>query len=364
MAATSAKPSYDPIKAIEGMFNGSVTRIGYVFKDPAGYGANTRAVLAECAKRFQDALDDCEIQILDAKWYLEHQLAKNKLRREEKARESSTAAAAKRKLEETKEAAQNQIQASPPKKLKTEEATAASVKPEQQTQPISQSPVQQKTATEPAKAPDSRKTSPQLKKTDTPQTQTEQPAAEQKPAEPTKPPDSTLLPPSQPTDDFAKPTPHGTPTGTNDDFNFESMFGDPTMDETGNDQQFNDDMNMDLDLGLGDSLNTTDLTNTQDPNSSLTSLLPGLESYANQTSLNTNDPSAPSQAFGGDSSLPTFSNNFDLPDLGDSNTFDDFLNDDTLGNTDTNFDAGGMEGVDLTDEGFNNMSFDDMFGDL
>src|ERR1700712_4460780 len=95
----TSRPPYDPVKTVEAMFMGSVARIAYVMKDPVNYAPATRAVLAETAKKFQDALDDCEIQILDAKWYLEHQLALNKARREAKARED-TAASTKRKRDE------------------------------------------------------------------------------------------------------------------------------------------------------------------------------------------------------------------------------------------------------------------------
>ena len=39
-------------------------RLAYYFKDPAVYGQQTQTVLRETAKRYQDALDDCEVQIV------------------------------------------------------------------------------------------------------------------------------------------------------------------------------------------------------------------------------------------------------------------------------------------------------------
>jgi hypothetical protein len=44
-------------------------RLANYFKDPAGYGQQTQTVLKETAKRYQDALDDCEIQIVSLRWF-------------------------------------------------------------------------------------------------------------------------------------------------------------------------------------------------------------------------------------------------------------------------------------------------------
>jgi hypothetical protein len=41
-----------------------LTRLGYFFKNPKLYGEATLAVLRETAKRYDDALDDCLIQIV------------------------------------------------------------------------------------------------------------------------------------------------------------------------------------------------------------------------------------------------------------------------------------------------------------
>lgn len=43
---------------------GQLARLGYFFKDPKSYGDATLAVLRETAKRYDDALDDCLIQIV------------------------------------------------------------------------------------------------------------------------------------------------------------------------------------------------------------------------------------------------------------------------------------------------------------
>lgn len=41
-------------------------RLANYFKDPASYGQRTQEVLRATAKRYQDALDDCEIQIVSS----------------------------------------------------------------------------------------------------------------------------------------------------------------------------------------------------------------------------------------------------------------------------------------------------------
>lgn len=295
----ATKP-YDPVTSIEGMFNGCITRIAQAIKDPVHFGPSTKAVLLECSKRFQDALDDCEVQILEAKFYLEHQLAQNKARREAKAREEG-AATAKRKHDQVQD---------PEEKAEN----AKRVKLEEQKPP---EPVKPDTQPEPIKAPDSRKSEPQ------PETQPKLPSP--KPAEPTKPeppkaPDKqpAKLPEKPPEEavsqtpvmtDFPQPTPNATPAPTNDEFNFESMFGDPSADAGARDGE----MAFDLDLGddFGNALEGTNDANPQDQD--LNSLLPGLESYANQ---------APDD--GGDQAMKINSDLPALPDIG-PNDFDAFL---------------------------------------
>ena len=43
---------------------GQLKRLGDFFKDPKAYGGATLVILKETAKRYDDALDDCVIQIV------------------------------------------------------------------------------------------------------------------------------------------------------------------------------------------------------------------------------------------------------------------------------------------------------------
>lgn len=352
MAVT--KGIYDPVKAVEGMFNGSVTRIAYVLKDPINYGGSTKMVLAECAKRFQDALDDCEIQLLDAKWYLEHQLKTNQLRREAQAREMGTAA--KRKHDEIKEA--NEPNSSGPtaaKKAKIDQEPGKA-KPEEPAKPkdstaVSNSVQSQSTSeTKPTNTQPTAEKKNEQKKDET----TAQPAS--KAAEVPKA-ENKDPPPTSTQDDFAKPTPPASTAGTNDDFNFESMFGEPTGGE-GDISKIENDLDF---FTTRDFAETAEDSYNQD-STSLDILLPGVETYANQT--DDNPPSKQGNANNGEDSggntgvpdtgaLPTFSNDFDLPDIGGPNIFDDFLNDDSLGG------GGSFENnIDPNDTSLVDMDFD------
>ena len=295
----ATKP-YDPITSIEGMFNGCITRIAQAIKDPVHFGTSTKGVLLECSKRYQDALDDCEVQILEAKFYLEHQLALNKARREAKAREDG-AANAKRKhdqIQDPEEKAENV------KRVKVEE------------QKLSE-PEEPAPKTEAIKAPQPKKSESQPEQP--PKQPTPQPAEQPKP-EPSKAPDilpakSPEKPPEEPVSqkpvitDFPQPTPNATPAPTNDEFNFESMFGDPSADAGAGEG----DMAFDLNLGddFGNALDGTNEANPQDQD--LNSLLPGLDEYANQ---------APDD--GGDQAMKINSDLPALPDIG-PNDFDAFL---------------------------------------
>lgn len=390
MAAASTKPPSDPVKTVEGMFNGSVTRIAYAMRDPLNYAQSTKAILAETAKKFQDALDDCEIQILDAKWYLEHQLALNKARREAKAKEDS-AASAKRKREAIQNAqdkAQEAQSENAPKRVRTQEPEdSAQAQPTSQSQAQQQPPQASKTSNDPptqapAKATDKEKL-PATKPSDKPKvsvttdSKTAQPAAIRAMA--SKPqgklPETTQHPQSTMTQTTADEAPRvmsqDTPAAGNEDFNFVSMFGDPSgdvMDGTGND------MNFDLNLGDGFDADTSNLT-VQD--SSLNSLLPGLESYANQagddsgfsmpgnanmganvgTDAGGSGPAAAASGNSNQQQQQTNVNDFSLPALG-PNEFDDFLN-----SNDINFDGD----INLNDDSMMNMEnmddvdFDSMF---
>ncbi|KAK5047032.1 hypothetical protein LTR84_006974 [Exophiala bonariae] len=404
---STVKPPYDPVKTVEGMFNGSVTRIAYVMKDPLNYAQSTKAVLAETAKKFQDALDDCEIQLLDAKWYLERQLALNKERREAKAREENAAVSAKRKLDDIKDSqdkTQDSLQDHASKRVKTAEpeepsqavqaeqqppattaptTSAPPITPKQLPKPLEKPAVPKpadKAQTQPAPPPAGTNRKPSLSK----DIKAQSAVAPTKPKPQQKPPAPIQVPPPAPMsiseplttqsltlEDYPRATPQDTPAGGNEDFNFVSMFGEPSgnemIDGAGGDMGF--------DMGMGNEFDVDPTAAAAAQDSSLTSLLPGLESYANQSGddnsfnlggINMNgtqgidtldfganslqqQPQAP--AVGANMSA----NDFGLPTLG-PNEFDEFLND-----NDMNFDA--------VDDGIMNMDnmesmdidFDSMF---
>lgn len=381
MEQTKALPKpYDPVIAVEGMFSGSVTRMGYVFRDPKAFTENTKIVLDECAKRFQDALDDCEIQLLEAKWYLEQKLAQNRADRAAKEKESA-AAAAKRKQSESDEVNKPKEEPTESKKVKLEQGDERSIGTDDNTTQ------EDRTTTEPVKPEplEAQKTSPQQPEpTKPPPEPSSQPAPStdsQKPPELTQ--DNTTQPTLNDTDTFmqsTQPTPNA--INENEEF-FTSMFGDPSIDGDAADMN-NDDMNLGLDLddAFNDANNEetqpsdpamTTQNNasttaqpsqpTQDP-SSLSSLLPGLEAFANQTGDGSNDQNA-------DASI-TNANGFDLPDLGGPNIFDEYLGDGTgadpfaAASNNMNMNMGmSMDGdMDLgLDDVGGDVNFDDLFGD-
>jgi hypothetical protein len=142
----------------------------------------------------------------------------------------------------------------------------------------------------------------------------------------------------------------------NQGFNFDSMFDDTNDGGDGN----NTDLGFEMDLGTDPFANVINNQNNSrqvNNSGSLDSLLPGLE-YANQTGddLRMNFNSSTADGTGMDGTAGGPSNMFDLPDLGDS-TFDDLLNDDSLG--------GGMGGAGddmLNDDSMMNLGdFEDSF---
>jgi hypothetical protein len=339
-----ATRTYDPITSIEGMFNGSITRIAQAIRSPAEYGLSTKGVLLECSKRFQDALDDCEIQILDAKFYLENQLAQNKARREAKAKEE-TAATAKRKHDEIKDVEETEDSA---KRVKLDQPDP--VEPQQSIEPP-QAPGALKKDTPAEPKPAHSKPQP------TPAAKSEEPEAPEPPEVPTdksndkdknkekdKPPDEPPL--ITPLDEFPKATPNATPAPTNDDFNFESMFGEPSADLA---PTTDDPLQFDLDLdsmgaGLGNDSNPQE--------TDLNSFLPSLESYTNQAS----DDPVGGVGVGGTDGTAGGGMNFGLPNL-EPNEFDAFLDANDFGT--------GGEGNFMTDDAMNtnpeNVDFDSIF---
>lgn len=348
MATT--KPLHDPVKTLEGMFNGSVTRIAYVLKDPTNFGQGTKAILAETAKKFQDALDDCEIQILEAKWYLEHQLSLNKAKREARAKEES-AISAKRKHDDMKEseAVDQEVSENLAKRVKTEDAINAQVKQETSVLDVSDPEPKQDVKTEQNKI---EQPTTEAQSEDT-QDQSKPPEAHEEIEYPENTQNVNTQNSVQPSieDGFAKGLPQETPIETNDDFNFVSMFGEPTAEGVEGGEN-----GIPFDLNLGDefSTNMNDTTTTlqnQDPMEALNTTTDlqqqpsqPLDSAFNATNT-TDNPSAGT------------ANNFDLANLG-PNDFDAFLNDNDFG--DPNLDSN----MNLTEEAMmdmENLDFDSMF---
>lgn len=308
---------YDPVVSIEGMYHGSVTRIAYALKDPSNFGQSTRGIIQECSKQYQDALDDCEIQILDAKWYLEHQLRLRKQEREAKSREEQ-AASAKRKHSEVEEADDKQQEA---KRVKVDEAA----KDDSNSNALPSTEKKASLRTPSPKQPTN---------TAKPKTPSPQQAKPPKPATPPAKPPETL----EDLQTSTRPTPTGeadTAPATadpDDPFNFTSMFGDPTDGEPG---MLNPSGDLDFDLGLSMDNDTfaTD-ANTQDPqqnvdSSDLNALLPELDSYAGQ---DTNNQQLPDLNAGASAAM-----DFGLPELGGPNEFDAMFDD-------ANYDGAMMEG--------------------
>ena len=344
MAQTRPQAPYDPVKSVVGMWNGTITRLGYFFKDPANYGEPTKAVLNLTSRRYQDALDDCEIQILEAKWYLEHQLKLNKERREAAQAEKEDSTSAKRKLAEFQEAQKNHDDSITSQEQSTKRRR---VSEEMQKEPAQEDareqPPQQEEVREESPAAETKDDSNDLKigtaeKSAEVQAGTEPAQPEQPKEPPAKPPPPAAVNTSMPTGSRPStsyggrgpPSQSGqnTPATAAEEFIFESMFnpsGDPN--DTGG-LSFD---NMDLvDTGqMGE--NSLDSGNFNNPNAfnpgdtSLNNLLPGLESYAKQSGGQGNGEGG--FDFGNAGST---NNDFALPDLGTSN-FDDFLNDNTFG---------------------------------
>ncbi|ETN45020.1 uncharacterized protein HMPREF1541_09896 [Cyphellophora europaea CBS 101466] len=349
---STAKP-YDPIKSIEGMYHGTVTRIAYALKDPGNFGQSTKGIIQECSKQFQDALDDCEIQILDAKWYLEHQLRLRKQKRAEeaKAREEQ-AASAKRKHDQV-EADGQKDQGT--KRQKVEQLPKPEPEPEKKPTPVLEQPSETEPTPAPAQQPADAGKPAEPTPTEKPKELQQSPAQEKADTAPDKPPDTVddLFGSGRPTPTAEPGTAAGTLDGV-DDFNqFESMFGEATGDDT----NINPDGDLGFDLQMGDddfaaNIDTNPDAQTQPAgDSGLDSLLPGLESYANQNQNNTGGDSAQNAATAGDV-------DFNLPELGGPNEFDAFLDA-------NNFDSLDMGNDANLDGDINNMDapldFDSMF---
>ena len=346
MAQTKQPAPYDPVKSVVGMWNGTITRLGYFFKDPANFGESTKAVLNSTSRRYQDALDDCEIQILEAKWYLEHQLRLSKERREAAQAEREDASSTKRKLAEFQEAqtANREIAISAEKPAKRQRVAEEIPKNSEQEQPNQKTPEQKKLLEEALKESEGESTKHKDETSASTNPQADLTASELLP--PKEPPDKAPAPApvntsipigSRPSTSYGGRGPpsqsgQNTPATAADEFNFESMFGEPSGDP--NDAAGLDFDNMDLTNAdqIGES--SMDAGGFSEPNAfnlgdtSLNNLLTGLESYPKQSGEHGDGAGGFDFGNAGDAG-GSVGNEFALPDLGAS-TFDDFLNDNTF----------------------------------
>ena len=287
---------YDPIKVVEGMFNGSMLCIAHALKGNRDSIAQTKTVLAECSKKFQDSLDDCEIQILDAKWYLEQRLVANRAQRaaDAKAKESSPANSNKRKVEGD----ENALQPTSPKRAKSHEASS----------PIAMNVTNDETIKdeeEPAEQLQ-RETEDSIErdeKQDTSDSKDDPKKEEEKP-EITETAAGDAEGPKDDADDALKGSEQATPAMTDNDYIFESMFGEPTdTNDVNNENENNEeDVNMDFDFeeqfnipdaeeketepqkeSEPDKTQSQEMSRSQNASQNLTSLLPGgLDAFSGQ----------------------------------------------------------------------------------
>lgn len=367
-AGLAAKPSYDPAKALEGMFKGAVIRVAQSLRDPKNYGASTSIVLPEVTKRFHDAIDDIEIQLLEAKWDLEARLAANRTARElEQAASTVETGSAKRKRTEddVKDGDQENVSSKRAKveevkpEVSEKEALASSNTAEAggqlQTNSLESDRVQQPTVsvadaksrpmnTE-AKQNIPQSSASQLEPTASQDTRTELP--------PSKPPDKPRATAEASQTEQGEVATKDNEQDIQDDNEFESMFDIPA-----GDTKHNVDSSITFGNAFDHNIHSNDLdVNSGQNDSSLNSLLPGLGDYANQAP----DDAGSAQHVGQNPAAPvdprpdsvgSLGNEFDLPDFGGPNEFDDLLND--------AFDFGGG-----TNDGDNTVAdtFDDLFGD-
>ncbi|RMD45037.1 hypothetical protein DV735_g204, partial [Chaetothyriales sp. CBS 134920] len=332
MAAT-ARPS-SAIARIEGAFNRCVMRIAQAVQDPSTYGDSTKPFIQECALQFHDALDDCEVQILDAKWYLEHQLAQNKARREARAREEGLAAqkrkldqvqeeglaAQKRKLDQAQEKGEPDRREGEAKRARLDAPPREKMAPKTTEQDddeeltIVAQPFKadrESAIHTPSHGPEAAAEQSPKRAAVEPLKQTSKPTPiPQKQASPQTPPQVATTAADRsavPTSD-GQPTPQVTPALTNDEFSFVSMFQEPAQDAANLDDPNNPDLNLDADLGdefaraangAGGGNNTGDSSQGD----ALSGLLPALDNFDQDM-------------------------NFDLPPLHGPNEFDALFNED------------------------------------
>lgn len=337
------------------MFNGCVSRIALAFKDPKNYGEYTPYILAESSRRYQDALDDLTIQVLDVKWLLEQKLAENKARRESerKAKESASAAAAANTPSKRKHDGVGESPETPSKRPKTAEQPS----PAQNGQLQANNPQPQ------------RKSTPQPETITIDDPEPEKPApvenTKQSAPEPAQQPDQTFD-----ADDFARPSAQGTPAMTEEaaDMFDLSMF--PTNDQNNDTSSANGndvDMNFEFDNAFiqepiqpdTTTNNTNDVQQSQqeaqnqnDNQASLGSMLPGLEQYANMQA----QPDDMNAGLGISQDANNAANDNQFNYGSGPNMFDEYLGGDTM-----NVGDGGDYSGDIEIQ--QDLDFDDLFGD-
>ncbi|KAK6374614.1 hypothetical protein LTR64_002726 [Lithohypha guttulata] len=376
---------YDPVRVVEGMFSGCLTRMAYVLRDPKNFGEPSPYIFAELQKRFADGCDDIEIKLLDLKWYLEQKLAENATRRQaeaiQKGTTTPTASATKRKHEEIDDTQKQEQSETPTKRPKRDDGTSpksavvatedpptsnsnenppADSASQPRTVPDVDAPAQvQPAPSQVQPAPSQVQPAPSYLEKANDQPSSGQ--AKQIPVPATAP--SAVPPEPEFNADYtAKSTPQETPIEPGDFF-IESMFGDPTEDgNTVNSEDLNSFTQNNFDqstAAAGTAVSNTinqdqDYTQSQANSSSLTSFLPGLEQYANQPDdpMNTQAQTLPVNT----QSQDLFA---DFTAAPERNVWDDFLDDETnnAGNS-TDF-----ADIDVGNPEATNMNFDSLFDD-
>ncbi|KAK5103187.1 hypothetical protein LTS08_003992 [Lithohypha guttulata] len=362
---------YDPVRVVEGMFSGCLTRMAYVLRDPKNFGEPSPYIFAELQKRFADGCDDIEIKLLDLKWYLEQKLAENATRRQaeaiQKGTTTPTASATKRKHEEIDDTQKQEQSETPTKRPKRDDGSS----PKSAVVATEDPPTSNSNEIPPADSASQPQTVPDVDATVQVQPApsylekaNDQPSsgqAKQIPVPATAP--SAVPPESEFNADYtAKSTPQETPIEPGDFF-IESMFGDPTEDgNTVNSEDLNsftqnnfDQSTAAADTAVSNTINQDqDYTQSQANSSSLTSFLPGLEQYANQPDdpMNTQAQTLPANT----QSQDLFA---DFTAAPERNVWDDFLDDETnnAGNS-TDF-----ADIDVGNPEATNMNFDSLFDD-
>ena len=322
--AVKGEIDHHPLQTIEGMLKGSLKRLGDFFKDPQNFGSMTHDVLKGTGQRYQEALDKCEIQILNAKWMLEYELDQIRAKRAPKPAEAGDIV--KRKLDHVDDSTGSIGEETSTKKAKNDDGetdhlfTLDGILKDMETEDADAQgaakpsvPHATSAATEVAKpsddsAPitDSKKeqnASPAEEKIEATGDQESKSAAPEPPREPKSAIDQNM--------DFDSML-EG--LGDNNDINFDDL---DNLDATNSfDMALSHSQNFGNNEGAGDT--------------SLNSLLPGLESYAKSTENPANTLGNPTSPAADGADVTTTSNAFDLPEMGE-NAFDDFFGD-AMGN--------------------------------